>query len=80
VIEDYFTNTEADAGRYEAERARDEWDDRPTRAEAEADEACVCPWTDPSTWFTYYGATEPGGQREWDPDCPVHPGNNRAAS
>lgn len=34
--------------------------------------ACACWMTDPSTWFTYYGAVEPGSQWEWNPDCPVH--------
>lgn len=37
--EDYFTNTEADAGAYERERNRDEWDDdRPTLADVADDE------------------------------------------
>jgi hypothetical protein len=33
---------------------------------------CSCPWTDPSTWETYGGATEPGSQHEWEPSCPEH--------
>lgn len=33
---------------------------------------CECFWTDPSTWTTHYGATEPGSQMEWNPECPVH--------
>lgn len=37
-----------------------------------ADDACTCPWVDPSLWTTYYGAVEPGSTREFDPDCVVH--------
>lgn len=38
--DDTFTNTEADAAAYEQLRGRDHWiDDRPTRAELEAEEA-----------------------------------------
>lgn len=33
---------------------------------------CTCPWTDPAMWTTYYGATEPGRTREFEPTCPVH--------
>jgi hypothetical protein len=36
------------------------------------DTDCTCYWTDPSTWFVYYGAVEPGSQMEPNPDCPVH--------
>jgi hypothetical protein len=37
-----------------------------------ADDACTCPWVEPSLWTTYYGAIEPGSTREFDPDCVVH--------
>jgi hypothetical protein len=43
--EDQFTNTEHDAALYEARRGQDDYpDDRPTRAEAERDEAEVASW------------------------------------
>ena len=40
--------------------------------------ACICPYTDPSTWLSaascgYGGGYEPGSMQEWDPDCPAHP-------
>lgn len=51
----------------------------PESAEAEMDNTqraeqddCTCPWTDPATWTTYYGAVEPGSTREFEPTCPVH--------
>lgn len=34
---------------------------------------CACTMTDPKWWTMYGGATEPGSQWEWNPDCPVHP-------
>jgi hypothetical protein len=37
-----------------------------------AEPTCICFWTDPSTWFMYYGAAEPGSQMEPNPECPVH--------
>lgn len=38
-----------------------------------AEEArCTCSPTDPSTWETYGGLTEPTSSFEWDPDCPAH--------
>lgn len=47
---------------------------------AENDAACICPYTDPSTWLSaascgYGSGYEPGSMQEWDPDCPVHPGD-----
>jgi hypothetical protein len=33
---------------------------------------CECWITDPSTWFYYGSAVEPGSQMEWNPDCPTH--------
>ncbi|MGH3703017.1 MAG: hypothetical protein ACRDT9_00170 [Agromyces sp.] len=33
---------------------------------------CECYVTDPSTWFRYGSAVEPGSQMEPNPDCPVH--------
>tara|TARA_Y100000593_G_scaffold22699_1_gene45201 strand:+ start:410 stop:625 length:216 start_codon:yes stop_codon:yes gene_type:complete len=33
---------------------------------------CECFVRDPSTWFYYVSAVEPGSQLEWNPDCPVH--------
>lgn len=35
-------------------------------------EPCTCSLTDPSTWETYDGATEPGSMYERNPDCPAH--------
>jgi hypothetical protein len=37
---------------------------------------CTCTWTDPKYWFTHYGATEPGSQMEFNPDCPLHRADN----
>jgi hypothetical protein len=37
--EDYFTNTPEDAGAYERARSADDYDDRPTLAELDGDEA-----------------------------------------
>lgn len=36
------------------------------------EQSCTCPFTDPATWTTHYGAVEPGSTREYDPTCPVH--------
>jgi hypothetical protein len=33
---------------------------------------CVCFWVDEKYWFTHYGATEPGSQKEPNPECAVH--------
>jgi hypothetical protein len=41
--EDHFTNTPEDAAAYERARSADDVDDRPTRAEAERDEAGDAP-------------------------------------
>ncbi|MCT1459888.1 hypothetical protein M3G03_10130 [Aestuariimicrobium sp. p3-SID1156] len=38
--------------------------------------ACTCPWTPESTWFVYGDAVEPGSQREHDPWCPIHHGDD----
>lgn len=39
---DYYTNTEADAGRWERAHAEADYDyERPSRAEADADEAAL---------------------------------------
>lgn len=40
-------------------------------------DGCDCFWTHPSTWLSaaslgYGSGYEPGSQREWNPDCPVH--------
>lgn len=34
---------------------------------------CTCFWVDQKYWFTHFGATEPGSQMEWNPDCNAHP-------
>lgn len=49
-------------------------DDQP---EPDAD-GCTCFWTDPKVWLSaasmgYGSGYEPGSQREWNPECPVHP-------
>lgn len=36
------------------------------------EQSCTCPFTDPATWTTHYGAVEPGSTQEYDPTCPVH--------
>jgi hypothetical protein len=38
----------------------------------EALNPCTCSLTDPSTWTTYGGLTEPGSTYQWEPDCPTH--------
>lgn len=38
----------------------------------EALNPCTCSLTDPSTWTTYGGLTEPGSTYQWEPDCPAH--------
>lgn len=38
----------------------------------EALEPCTCSLTDPSTWETYGGLTEPGSTYQWEPNCPAH--------
>jgi hypothetical protein len=45
---------------------------------------CECFWTDPSTWLSavscgYGSGYEPGSQMEWNPDCPRHGDEARAA-
>ena len=56
--EDYFTNTPEDAGAYERMRSADDSDDRPTRMEAERDEAdCQHLY---SEVFGHVGAWPPG--------------------
>lgn len=47
------------------------WNDA-VNAIREAVEPCTCSLTDPSTWTTYGGLTEPGSTYQWEPDCPAH--------
>jgi hypothetical protein len=47
------------------------WNDA-VNAIREALEPCTCTLTDPSTWETYGGLTEPGSTYQWEPDCPAH--------
>lgn len=47
---------------------------------AENDAACICPYTPPEMWLSaascgYGSGYEPGSMQEWDPACPVHPGD-----
>jgi hypothetical protein len=75
--EDDFTNTPEDAAAYEALRGRAEWiDDRPTRAELEADDYDDWRWhreqqrvaQRPDPWLPWTcqrcGIETPGGQPE----------------
>lgn len=51
------------------------WTSDPAQAHPDYDalNMCTCFVTDPSTWFYYGSAVEPGSQMEPNPLCPVHP-------
>lgn len=51
------------------------WTSDPAQAHPDYDalNTCTCFVTDPSTWFYYGSAVEPGSQMEQNPLCPVHP-------